>query len=552
MLALALSSTLGAPLSATAPPTFAEDYYVGQQSNIDINQGGYRSPSGGFCCDLHHTPQCKVQQIIMGEDMRQQGSHERVRSDSAHGAVVVWWGKVKKQMSVVPGAAVNSTHKWACAAYCPEKGEYHPQLQIGDGHGGKWYPLDTPHDMGKATITQPQSVGGATKETEHWRWTETLLHVVPMQTTDFYVDMSTTPASPFFQTNEIKPFNRPVGFENVSYLQYKPMDVSEYFDLDPVSVSNCTMSKQCNQNQELRALSPTMHAHVTFAPTLYEAVQKALKDPSLLEAFQAEAAADAAAIKRAERLAALTAAGKPYPMPNVTFATDFVATEVGASMINQGGHLAANGDPCCSPASGAPQCQIQTSAFNGKRYFDYTNSRERFEDAIENEVTVDDYTVHMSMKINVTDGVETCEEFCPIDKQDSMRPFNPFDPFDKVMDMGEVTVDGKTAEHYRWSDKILKYIPMQTTDFYADISNPKAAVPLKSAEAITPLGRKPPIGFNNRTWSGWTSATPPADKFKIAGVKTCPESNKCQSQSKQAHRMRTGQLHTFLQHLTQI
>ena len=263
MLAL-VSVTIGAP-SAT-PPTFAKDFYVGQQSSLAINQGGYVGDKG-TCCSLEHASQCKVQASNMGADLREQGSQDRSRTDSARGSIVNWWGNVKKQMAIVPGSAVNSSHKWACAQYCPLDGEFYSAIKIGDGQKGFF---DKPKDLGQATITQPKSIGGASKTCEHWRWTETLLRIVPMSTTNFYVDNSVQPPEPFFSSQVIKPFNKPLGMENSSFIGYKAMDVSDSFDLDPDSVANCQKSDQCQDNQQLNELSPTMAALIRTAPTAYD------------------------------------------------------------------------------------------------------------------------------------------------------------------------------------------------------------------------------------------------------------------------------------------
>lgn len=114
-------STITMLSTAATPPTFAKDFYVGTQTSLAINQGGYAS-STGTCCSLKHAAQCKVQAANMGEDTREQGSMNRTRSDSGRGSIVNWWGDVKKQMAIVPGSAVNSTHKYACAQYCPLTG----------------------------------------------------------------------------------------------------------------------------------------------------------------------------------------------------------------------------------------------------------------------------------------------------------------------------------------------------------------------------------------------------------------------------------------------
>jgi hypothetical protein len=161
------------------------------------------------------------------------------------------------------------------------------------------------------------------------------------------------------------------------------------------------------------------------------------------------------------------------------------------------------------------------------------------------EVQVDFYgDVHKSVLVNVSGGVEACQEYCPIDPDDHMSGFSPFDPLDDVTDVGPTTYAGKAVEHYRWSDVIFKIIKMQTTNFYADIATPKSAVPYFAETSLTPFGQAP-IGSQNQTWTNWMPSTPPATKFNIQGVDTCPRSNNCGSATRQLRRLQARQHHTF-------
>ena len=143
--------------------------------------------------------------------------------------------------------------------------------------------------------------------------------------------------------------------------------------------------------------------------------------------------------------------------------------------------------------------QLQHAA--GMRYFDLTNQRERFDDTVGKQVQIDFYELKKSILVNVTDGIETCQEYCPIDPDDKMEKFDPFDPFDKVKDLGKTSYEGQLVEHYQWSDMIFKIIKMQTTDFYAAFSG-DTATPVAANTVITPFGSAP-IGSQNQTWTNW-------------------------------------------------
>ena len=166
-------------------------------------------------------------------------------------------------------------------------------------------------------------------------------------------------------------------------------------------------------------------------------------------------------------------------------------------------------------------------------------AQDRFEDAISGQTSIDFYKLGKSVLVNVTNGKETCQEYCPIDKDDKMEKFSPWDPFDTVHDLG---AEGAN-EHYRWTDYILKVVKMQTTDFLADITA-TPAVPVSMRTKLTPFGQQQ-IGSQNQTWTNWKAGAQPSDKFEIVGLDVCPMSKKCQSPQNQLHRLRTRQLNGF-------
>jgi len=514
----AIATKLAAGYSAPTPPTFAKDFYTGLQQAVAIAQGGYDIPDGS-CCSATKSAQCKVQFISEGSDVREQGSMNRTRNDSPQGTIVTWYGSVKKEMALAPGSAANSSHAFVCAQYCPTQGGFESSVMVGDGQKGF---LDKPKYKGKKSVTQG-GPAGQTKDCDEWAWTETIFGIIPMEHSQFYVDSSGASPLPFYQSQQLTPFGSKtaLGDINMSYLGYSPQDVSSYFDIDPASISTCQQSDNCNQNQQ----SSTLRHQQAFG--------KSMRDLALEAVASSEGVA---------ALAALKAAPPPPPPPSLDFGSDYTTTEDSILLINQGGIVQPSGDVCCVAATPG-QCQIQLAHQSGTKYNDLTNQRSRFEDGVAGQTIVDDYVKHKSMLINVTAGVETCQEFCPIDPDDNMTKFDPFDPFDVTKDLGPTTWEGKTVEHYQWKDKIFKIVTMEIDDLYVDTSGAKA-VPVFLHQTLTPFGQAP-IGGQNVTWTNWKVGTPPADKFKIAGVDVCPRSNNCGDQSQQAHRLRSGQLHTF-------
>ena len=72
--------------------------------------------------------------------------------------------------------------------------------------------------------------------------------------------------------------------------------------------------------------------------------------------------------------------------------------------------------------------------------------------------------------------------------------------------------------------------------------------PLKTS-ALTPLGRKPPMGTTNQSWTNLTAGTPEASKFDIQGVAMCKLSSHCKSEERQAQRLALGQLYNAARYL---
>ena len=505
---------------AVPPPVWNDSFYVGQQSALAQNQGGYKIDNG-LCCDFTTGGSCKVEIQSMGSDVREQTSKQRIRSDSARGSIVSWYDTVKKQMAVVPGAEVNSTHKWACVQYCPTTAGFVGTLDIG---GGNKKAKIT--DMGQATITQPVAIGNVTKTTEHYHYVDRLI-VIPMSVTDFYVDESTNPPSPFAEHELLEPFGKPFGYVKSFFIGYQPIDNTDQFDID-LNPKVCVMSKKCNSQSEEEAAMP----HIGFSERL------------LLGRTMYDAVAEAAATL--ERSGVTAEAAKPKtPPPNVTFTGDFISSESAISLIDQGGRHGLGksaADLCCTEDE--PGCQVQLSQSKGTRYYDYTHQRTRFEEGYSGNVFIDDYSVHKSYSVDTSSGTETCKEYCPIDPSDTMRPFSPFSDFDAVEDLGKATVEGRAAEHYQWAEKVARVITMSVTDLYVDISDKTHGVPLFMSEDLEPLGRH--LGRNNRTWTNFTYTAVPATKFAVQGVDSCPQSNNCRSQEAVAHSLRSRNYHTLL------
>lgn len=512
---------------AASVPTFPADYYTGIENIMVSNQGGYVGPGQKQCC-AKGTPGCKVQTQSGGSDNYVQGTKSRW-VQRGQGVLLTWAQPVHKMMALEPGSAKNSSHAWVCGLYCPFKLNYTNQAAIAPEG-------EHVDDLGQMKVTQPASIGGATKMTTAYKWLLKLLHLVPMATNIEYVDESGAKPVPFLLTTILTPFGGPPAVRsNQSYVGFDAAAVFDptTFDVDMDSVGSCKRQEHgkcpgdpkpphppAADELDLGQLDPTRY----FAKTLEEVATDKFHAMSDSERDAAKVALAAAA----EADGARAAAGS-----GPTFAPSYIAEETSSFLIAQGNDA---GTTCCS--EGAPRCQIQMQNTDVLRYVDYTNKRVRAE--FDSKIVIDDFVSGKVMMVNFTGGVETCASYCPIPKGEELRTLQlP----NGTKDEGSAIWGGKPVEHFQWASKIFKVITMSTTDFYADTSVAGAAVPVFLSEALTPMGEAQ-IGTRNTTWKSFKTGVPPAAKFDIAGVDTCPI-GQCSSDAYQSARLINGRVRSF-------
>jgi hypothetical protein len=84
---------------------------------------------------------------------------------------------------------------------------------------------------------------------------------------------------------------------------------------------------------------------------------------------------------------------------------------------------------------------------------------------------------------------------------------------------------------------------MATVDFYTD-NKGATSIPLFSLIHMTPYNG-PQSGTQNVSYTGYVAGTPPASKFKIAGMKNCPQSKSCQIEAYQSMRLAMGRYKAY-------
>jgi len=521
-------AALALPLAAAlAPPHLPPDFYTGLQGVIATAPGAYRTEDA-LCC-AKDSPGCQVVTQSMGADIFQQGSRNRTLHRGAQ-AVLEWAAPVHKIMALVPGSAINSTHKWACAEYCPTTDDFVSEVVIAPFHEPVKY-------IGKRVVDQPKSAGGSTTSCDAFEWTSKVWKILPVSTEVFYID-SADPSSPVpfkhsstFTQEIMKITHEASSTRNMSYINFDASyPVAAELDVDPDSLTSCKKLDPDTQDcpdAPGAALARLAKAH---------AVPKSLAERAaarLAAMSEASRASAEAQLLEEERERALRKRAGPTPV----FAPSYTARKVLSMFMGEGSFTSSGGDSCCSLV-GAPVCETSVSHSRTTEYQDVEAKQIRTEDD-DGTVVVSDYVRNRSMLVNVSGSVDTCISYCPIpDYVD--RPSARALPSDYV-DKGAVTLDGQQVEEYEWSETVLKVIKLTTTRFYARLSANGSAVPVFESEDLFPVGGKP-LGVQNLTFESFVPGRPPAAKFTIAGADTCPKAKHCEEPvgAFLTHRLVTG------------
>lgn len=515
-MALPVAALLACTIALPSLPT---DFYTGVQGIIVSASGNYDKDNASCCAK--GSAGCLVSTQARGWDLYQQGSWNRSMTTKDGGMVLTWAAPVHKVMTLQPGSAINSSHKWACDLYCPNTDDFVSAVAIAPDK----QPVQS---LGKSTVAQPSFAGGVTKLVDGFRWTQKLLHLFPLTINTMYVDSSTSPPKPFKSTSSFTEFIIKLTHEanstmNKSFIGFdSSFDVSSELDIDMDSVRSCKVDK--DQCSDTRAMSnPWRDAPKTLA----ELVSARLGAMSRAERDAVEAASSK---QRA------TAADGGHARTTPVFSPSYTATKQFVALITEGSELTAEGDACCSKE--AAVCVVQAQTSSATEYQDAESQKVRTESS-DGSVVVDDYRINKTMVVTIQGGVETCESYCPIESY-MPRPQARTLP-DSARDLGPTVLDGHRAELYEWDERVLRIIKMTETRLYARVAPNGTAVPLFESQTMMPLGQ--PIGTQNLTWTSFVAGRPAAAKFAIAATDTCPKSKHCQQPigAFHTHRRITGQ-----------
>lgn len=528
-------SVLATILGAT-PPALPKDYYTGIQGLIAVASGSYEKDNA-MCC-AKGTSGCLVSTQAKGWEVVQQGSQNRSMHRGAGGNVLTWAEPVGKVMLLQPGSEVNSTHKWACSLYCPFTGDLDTsETTIAPEH-------EKVEFIGKRIVSQLAAAGGTTKSCDGYKWTEVILHTLPITDNIMYVDSSKTPPAPFKSVTKFtaaisKLAHQPPQSMNKSFIDFDAsFDVARELDVDMASVHTCKRNKeQCASTAFGTSFAAQFDPWRAAPSSLADVAAARLAAMSRAEraAIEAQHLADEL---RSKRSAAATAT-RVRPV----FSPSYTAQKQYASRMAQGSTVSAGGDYCCPKE--APACAVQISSEVATEYQDVEGKRVRTEHA-DGSVIVDDFVRNRTMAIAVQGGVETCVSYCPIPSIILEVGLTGITLPNGTVDKGPAVIAGEAVESFEWSETILKVIKMSTTHFYAKVAANGSAVPVFESEEITPFGAMS-IGTSNITWKSFSPGRPPASKFAIAGMDDCPQAKHCESPipAFQSHRRITRQAHTW-------
>lgn len=209
-------------------PTFPGDYVAKEDSLLLINQGGEEDANGNFCCAKTHLGQCQIQLQSLDGMHFVDYSNNRTRFEDVHNGITVNDYKAHKSYDIVHNETLS---KDVCVKFCPLDPEETLDNLFVDPDA---------KDKGQTTLNG--------KTVEKWQWSEVILKIIRMSTTDFYADQSNASmAIPVFQTERITPFGgAQIGSENHTWtdLKAQPIDPAKF---DIAGLDDCPEDPQCQQ-----------------------------------------------------------------------------------------------------------------------------------------------------------------------------------------------------------------------------------------------------------------------------------------------------------------
>jgi len=192
-LSLLILLAIGVAIQAQAPPvpTFPADWSGYTTNQLIQNQGSFIGPNGALCCN--EGTNCQVQiQFSAGQSYTDHAGN-RTRDDQAPGQAIITLFSDQKEYLVINGK---------CDSFCPLQGD---TMSPGAGIIGD-----------NATYTGKMALPNGTM-VDTFTWKEIAFGIITMETSVLYLDLSTNPASPIQEIDDITPFGQHVGTSTGTY-----------------------------------------------------------------------------------------------------------------------------------------------------------------------------------------------------------------------------------------------------------------------------------------------------------------------------------------------
>jgi hypothetical protein len=218
MLRLAVAVLLLAGVVLADVPVFPTDWTSIETDFAVIYQGDYTVSNGMYCCG---DTNCNVQTEYQSGHNYFDYTNKRTRFDDPVQGSIVSLYSIGKEMEV-DGNNV-------CQAYCPIDDELDP------------YSIPSNATDQGSTIINDTTV-------EDWQYKELFLGIIVMETDDFYVDQSQSPAIPVQEVDQLTPFGEKIGEFTSNYLSFiAGTPDPSHFDIK--GISNCPQAQNCDDNK---------------------------------------------------------------------------------------------------------------------------------------------------------------------------------------------------------------------------------------------------------------------------------------------------------------
>jgi hypothetical protein len=479
--------------ATTAPPfpVFAQDWSATETINQVIWQGQYiEDPDLGLCVGQNSNAQIQVGYQKGTRYTSYSTNFSRFDDTFGDVTIVDYKGRVE--------VAVESATNMTCTSWCPYTGGMYPFEMVDPD----------------ATWIEETTING--KTVQHWQYKEEGPVHILFQIDNSYVDQSDpTMAIPVLEFDELTPLKQNLGQMNESWSNFKagPQDPS-LFKYTNGPLEGCPKDPNCGN-------SDVFHARFNRAKrqSLAQMEQLMVERQQADESLLGRSATRRRVMPVQNNAQQKARAAVPVIPQNFQSDTkDFLVLPQGQyNVVDQAGMLYW----CCAIDS---NCKVQTEFQMGPLYQSMDTNETRFGGPTGSPAVVTKYN---EGKEYAVDGTGACTSYCPLQVGDDEPYPITIDP--EAKDLGKVNIGGNAYEHFRWTDYILRVVPMDTINAFVDVSDPANPKPFIWQEDITPFGQY--LATANSTYENFVGGPQPESLFTVTGADNCPLDSSCSGTS---------------------